>query len=232
MGAQKAHIVVVEDEEAIGQGLCDVLIFRGHEVTWKKDGASALVAAAQPGVDLVLLDVMLPEKNGYEVCEALRAQGVRAGILMLTAKGAEEDILRGFDAGADDYVTKPFSLKQLLARVEAVLGRSRRDSSDKLSAYGMILDIGQSVVTGPKGQTDVTAREIQILRLLFEEQNRIVSRRTLLREAWEMHNVDGVETRTVDVHMGKLRKKLSDIADCSIVAVRGQGYRLTAGVDP
>src|SRR5690606_14573293 len=116
-----------EDEESIGQGLCDVLVFRGHEVTWAKDGGEAVQRVAANIFDLILLDIMLPELDGYSVCKAIRAAGFRSGVIMLTAKGSEDDILRGFDVGADDYVTKPFSLKQLLARVEAVLGRSLPD---------------------------------------------------------------------------------------------------------
>src|SRR6187551_1640226 len=110
MSGDKAHILVVEDEPSIGQGLCDVLLFRGHHVAWEKDGKSGLDAALATRPDLVLLDLMLPQLDGYSVCQKLRMSGATCGVIMLTAKGAEEDILKGFECGADDYVTKPFSL--------------------------------------------------------------------------------------------------------------------------
>jgi DNA-binding response OmpR family regulator len=223
------RILVVEDEESIGQGLCDVLTFRRHQVTWAKDGNEALRISTSQAFDLVLLDIMLPELDGYSVCQKLRETGSRVGVIMLTAKGSEDDVLRGFEVGADDYVTKPFSLKQLLARVDAVLSRSLPDVETPFAAGGLTVDPATSTATSPQGSVEVSAREIIILRLLSEEPGRIVSRRVLLRDVWEMPNPDAVETRTVDVHMGKLRKKLAGICSDSIQTVRGQGYRYVPG---
>jgi two-component system response regulator RegX3 len=222
----RARILVVEDEESIGQGLCDVLTFRGHEVSWAKDGASALQQGSASAFDLILLDVMLPELDGYSVCQKLRERNVRSGIIMLTAKGSEEDILRGFEGGADDYVTKPFSLRQLLARVEALLGRSRPSEVEEFSAGSLTVNRARASLAGPGGEIEISLKEIGVLRLLFEDPGRIIARRNLLSEVWGMQNAEGVETRTVDVHMGKLRKKLSAVSSCEIQAVRGQGYRL------
>lgn len=221
----------MEDEESIGQGLCDVLIFRGHDVAWARDGGEALRELMSRPFDLVLLDIMLPEVDGYSVCEQFRKTGSRAGVIMLTAKGAEGDILRGFEAGADDYVTKPFSLKQLLARVEAVLGRTLPDVESPFSAGQLTVDPAIARARGPSGEVEVTQKEITILRLLTEEPGRIVSRRVLLRDVWEMAHPEAVETRTVDVHMGKLRRKLAEVCSDSIQAVRGQGYRYLSGGD-
>jgi DNA-binding response OmpR family regulator len=223
------RILVVEDEESIGRGLCDVLTFRGHQVTWAKDGNEALRTSTSQAFDLVLLDIMLPELDGYSVCQKLRETGSRVGVIMLTAKGSEDDVLRGFEVGADDYVTKPFSLKQLLARVDAVLSRSLPDVETPFIAGGLAVDPATSTASSPEGSVEVSAREIIILRLLSEEPGRIVSRRVLLRDVWEMPNPDAVETRTVDVHMGKLRKKLAGICSDSIQTVRGQGYRYVPG---
>jgi DNA-binding response OmpR family regulator len=223
------RILVVEDEESIGRGLCDVLTFRGHQVTWAKDGNEALRTSTSQAFDLVLLDIMLPELDGYSVCQKLRETGSRVGVIMLTAKGSEDDVLRGFEVGADDYVTTPFSLKQLLARVDAVLSRSLPDVETPFAAGGLTVDPATSTATSPQGSVEVSAREIIILRLLSEEPGRIVSRRVLLRDVWEMPNPDAVETRTVDVHMGKLRKKLAGICSDSIQTVRGQGYRYVPG---
>src|SRR5690606_26655410 len=108
MSAKAAQILIVEDEPSIGQGLCDVLVFRGYKVSWEKDGQLGLRAALENQPDLVLLDLMLPSLDGYSVCQQMRASGSHSGVIMLTAKGAEEDVLRGFESGADDYVTKPF----------------------------------------------------------------------------------------------------------------------------
>lgn len=219
----------MEDEESIGQGLCDVLTFRGHQVRWEKDGGAALRAAAEEPFDLLLLDVMLPSLDGYSVCEGLRKQGHRAGIIMLTAKGSEEDILRGFTAGADDYVTKPFSLRQLLARVDALLGRSVRVVEEIVRQGSIEVDAGRGTLTGPLGTEELSAKEIGILHLLLSEPGRIVGRRQLLRDVWEMRSPDAVETRTVDVHMAKLRKKLAQVSSDAISTVRGQGYRYLPG---
>ncbi len=228
----EARILVVEDEESIGQGLCDVLTFRGHRVRWERDGALALRAASEETFDLFLLDVMLPEVDGYTICERLRENGLRSGIIMLTAKGSEEDILRGFTAGADDYVTKPFSLRQLLARVDALIGRSLRSQDEVLRLGSIEVDAGRAQLSGPKGTEELSAKEIGILQLLLSEPGRIVGRRQLLRDVWEMQSPDAVETRTVDVHVAKLRKKLSQVSSDAIATVRGQGYRFVPDGEP
>ncbi len=231
MSEAKTNILVVEDEPSIGQGLCDVLVFRGHQVVWAKDGRHALELFSQTWPDLVLLDLMLPHVNGYDVCRHIRGLASACGIIMLTAKGAEEDILRGFECGADDYVTKPFSVSQLLARVDAVLGRNRSRKSEAISVPGLTLRPDLGKLEGLSNAVVLSAREIAIVRLLLSEPERIVSRRVLLREVWGMNNVDGLETRTVDVHMAKLRKKVAELSSWTILAVRGQGYRLSQGDD-
>lgn len=225
MKSRAARILVVEDEQSIGQGLCDVLTFRGHEVTWAQDGAEAQKLGKEKTFDLVLLDIMLPFVDGFTVCGELRNAGVKSGVIMLTAKGSEDDILRGFEAGADDYVTKPFSLRLLLARIEAVLGRSLPEVDQPFVAGSLSVDPSRARATCGENAIDLSAREIAILRILSQESGRIVSRRVLLRDVWEMHNVDAVETRTVDVHVAKLRKKISSLSTDSIDSVRGQGYR-------
>ncbi len=228
MKKRAGRILVVEDEESIGQGLCDVLSFRGHEVTWSKDGNEALGLGTSQPFDLLLLDVMLPGVDGFTLCARFRESGVKAGVIMLTAKGSEDDILRGFDAGADDYVTKPFSLKLLLARIEAVLGRSLPDVSEPFACGTVHVDPDKACARRGEDLVELSARELAILRLFAGEPGRIISRRVLLRDVWEMQKPDGVETRTVDVTIGKLRKKLNDISLDTIESVRGQGYRYVA----
>ncbi len=219
-------MLVVEDEASIRVGLCDVLRFRGFAVVAAEDGTSALARTREERFDLVLLDVMLPELDGFRVCEELRASGQQVPVLMLTAKGAEDDVLRGFAVGADDYVTKPFSVRELLARVQALLRRRGRAAVERFCAGPFEIDPSRSLACSEDEEIELTAREIRILRLLSEDPGRIVSRRALLRDAWDMPNADQVETRTVDVHIAKLRKKLGPRGDGLVETVRGQGYRL------
>src|SRR4029453_5541262 len=193
-----------------------------------RDGEAGLREGLHGGADLVVLDLMLPRRNGFEGCSELRAARPRLPILMLTARGAEEDVLRGFPAGADDYVTKPFSLAELVARVEALLRRSGRLPSVSPEPYALgelRIDPERLVAEGAGDPIELTRRETDLLALLVRERGRIVSRRTLLQEVWGLENPERVETRTVDMHVGKLRKKLGE-ARALIETVRGEGYRL------
>jgi two-component system response regulator RegX3 len=215
----------VEDEPSIRDGLLDVLVFRGYRTGQAADGAQALRQVAEAPFDLVILDVMLPELDGFSVCERIRRTHADLPVLMLTAKNSEDDVLRGFEAGADDYVTKPFSVRQLLARVQALLKRNRKAKSDAFLVGPLEVLPERAVLRGDGAEQELTQKEIDMLRLLSEEPGRIVSRRVLLREVWGMQNAEQVETRTVDVHVGKLRKKLGRHGDL-LETVRGQGYRL------
>jgi two-component system response regulator RegX3 len=235
----KIAVLVVEDEEPIRTGLCDVLAFHGYAVEPVERGDEALAPACSGDFQLMLLDVMLPGLDGFGVCEQLRATGSQLPVLMLTARGAEEDVLRGFSCGADDYVVKPFSVAELTARVEALLRRSGaletppavtepfafgdwRVDERTLSARK---DDGKVSSTGTPSVVDLTVRDVEILRLLARERGRIVSRRALLAEVWGYPDPDRVETRSVDMHIAKLRKKLGKRATEWIETVRGAGYR-------
>jgi two-component system response regulator RegX3 len=220
------RVLVVEDEPSIQRGLCDVLAFRGFRVEAVDNGRRALELLTGEEFDLVLLDVMLPELDGFSVCRELRARGKQAPVLMLTAKGAEEDVLRGFESGVDDYVTKPFSVRELLARVHALLKRAGRLSTERFRAGPFEIHPEHGRARSEQLEIELSSKEIQILRLLAEEPGRIVGRRVLLREVWGMSNVENVETRTVDVHIAKLRKKLGSEGEDLVETVRGQGYRL------
>jgi two-component system response regulator RegX3 len=175
---------------------------------------------------------MLPGLDGFSLCERLRARSDEVPIVMLTAKGSEEDILRGFELGADDYVTKPFSVRELLARVQAVCKRAARSgtSNERFRAGPFEVEPSRSVARLNGVDTALSAREVRILQLLAEDSGHIVSRRRMLREAWDMNNAEHVETRTVDMHIAKLRKKLGPRGDGLIETVRGQGYRLCVPV--
>ena len=221
------RILVVEDEPAIARGVCDVLAFRGYEPTGAGDGEAGLREGLHGGHDLVVLDVMLPQRSGFDVCSELRAARPALPILMLTARGAEEDVLRGFRAGADDYVTKPFSVAELVARVEALLRRAGRLPAAPPAPFtlGDLQVDPERLVAECRGERiELSRREADLLALFARERGRIVSRRMLLQEVWGLENAERVETRTVDMHIAKLRKKLGE-ARALIETVRGEGYR-------
>ena len=225
--ATKTPILVVEDETAIRVGLCDVLAYHGHAPDGVDSGEEGLRRALATPYALVLLDVMLPGTSGFDVCRALRAARPTQAILMLTARGAETDVLEGFRCGADDYVTKPFSVAELMARVEALLRRTAGPPVDPSPfAFGpWHVDPGARTAARDDITVPLTSREVALLGLLARERGRIVSRRRLLAEVWGLRHVDGIATRTVDVHIAKLRKKIGAGEREPSETVRGEGYR-------
>lgn len=225
---EKLRVLVVEDEESIRDGLCDVLVFHGYLPEAAATGELGLERALDDSFDLVLLDVMLPGISGLEICRRLREARPQLQILMLTAKGAEDDIVEGLRAGADDYVTKPFSVRELVARV-GVLARRADDSRPTQAHFHFgpweVDAEGLRAIAGER-QVPLSAREVAMLDLFAREPGRVVSRRRLLEEVWQMSNVQDLETRTVDVHIAKLRRKIDlSEADSLIETVRGAGYR-------
>lgn len=230
----KARILVVEDEENIRSGLCDLLAYHGHWPTPVDNGEEGLRLGLSQPFDLVILDVMLPGVDGFEVCRRLREDGRRdLPILMLTAKGAEDDIVQGLRRGADDYVTKPFSLRELVARIEALLRRFSPPARPDTFEFGpWTVAPGELRATAGERTVDLTPRELDLLVLLHRHHGQVVDRKTLLEEVWDLHNVDEIETRTVDVHIAKLRKKIDASASDGpslIETVRGIGYRARHG---
>jgi two-component system response regulator RegX3 len=224
----KARILVVEDDPAILNGLLDVLVFNGYAVEGATDGAEGLQKALADAFDLILLDVMLPSLDGFSISRRVREKKPAQGILMLTAKGAEDDVVSGFKAGADDYVCKPFSLRELLVRVEALLRRAGKLTSETNLHHGGIHFQGKTLEARSAARTiALTRREMDIITYLHRHQDRIVSKKELLTEVWHYADAD-IETRTVDIHMLKLRKKMAQLIGDQpfIQTVRGEGYRL------
>ncbi|MFT4710818.1 MAG: DNA-binding response OmpR family regulator [Bacteroidia bacterium] len=227
----KSRILVVEDDAAVRRGVVDALSFHGYESFEAADGESGLELALSSGPDLVLLDVMMPKMDGFEVLTALRQKAPGLPVILLTAKGAEVDKVRGLRAGADDYVVKPFSPLELLARVEAVLRRSAERThvaKDQVAIAGRNIDFAKRQVTLPDGSSvEITERESELLAFLIANPDRAISREELLRYVWKI-NPKGLETRTVDMLVARLRERLQDKLETPaiIATVRGQGYRL------
>jgi DNA-binding response OmpR family regulator len=224
----KAKLLVVEDDNAILSGLLDVLVFNGYAAKGVADGAEGLQEALRESYDLVLLDVMLPSLDGFSICRALRRAKPQQAIIILTAKGAEDDLVTGFKAGADDYVSKPFSLRELMVRVEAILRRSGKDLGDSEIHLGGIRFDGRNLTAHGGGQTvALTRREMDIVAYFNCHCQRIVSKQELLQQVWH-YSDPTIETRTVDIHMLKLRKKIAGLNQEApfIETVRGEGYRL------
>jgi len=227
----KFKILIVEDEQAILAGLIDVLVFHGYDVDSASTGNEGLSKAMTGQFDLVLLDVMLPGINGFEICNAIREQDKQQAIIMLTAKGTDDDIVQGLQFGADDYVTKPFSVAQLVLRIQAVLRRSSVALHNQSR-----LDLGSGVwvdtanLSGSRNGTDLafTRREVEVLQYLASHSERPVSRDELLNKVWGYDRGADIETRTVDIHIAKIRRKLESDhkAPELLVTVRSAGYRL------
>ena len=228
MERPKARILVVEDDPALLRGLVDVLVFNGYDVKGIEDGGQGLKAGLNEAYDLLLLDVMLPTLDGFSICKEVRKKKPGQGIIMITAKGAEDDIVTGFNAGADDYISKPFSLREVMVRIEAVLRRTGKNAGDIEIDFHDIFFDGKNLIAEYQNQTtELTRKEMDIIAYLHKHRDRIVSKKELLTEVWHYADAD-IETRTVDIHMLKLRKKISQlIGDTPLITtIRGEGYRL------
>ncbi len=228
---EKTRILIVEDEIAIRTGLIDVFVYHGYDVDFADHGDDGLAKALTGEFDLILLDVMLPGMNGFEICNRIREQSKDQAIIMLTAKSSDEDIIEGLTLGADDYVAKPFSVAQLVLRVEAVLRRTAtpQTQSQHIKLGDDVLIDCLNLSCNRAGETQsCTRREIEILQYLHANSERPVSRDELLTKVWGYASDLDLETRTVDIHIAKLRRKIE--ADPStpqyLITVRGAGYKL------
>lgn len=227
---RKPRILVVEDEEAIRTGLIDLLIFHGFEVEDAADGNTGLTKAQSGQFDLLLLDIMLPGIDGYEICNRIREADREQPIIMLTAKSDDDDIIRGLKLGADDYVAKPFSVTQLVLRIQAVLRRARIGvETDHLITLGET-EIDTRSLSATRGEDTIafTRREMDILEYLAQHADRPVPREELLAKIWGYAKDLELETRTVDIHIAKLRRKLEPIPaePKYLVTIRMAGYQL------
>lgn len=220
-------ILVVEDDSAVRQGVVDALTFAGYEVLSASDGRAGREAALSARYDLLLLDLILPHFTGFDILEALQESRAGQAVIILSAKGEENDRIKGLKMGADDYVMKPFSARELLARVDAVLRRTteRKALSGKYEVAGRVIDISGSEIVYEGERHELSERKIGVLKYLIANPGRPVPRDELLRHVWGI-DPNRIETRTVDMHVAHIRKKLGDHSQEILETVRGRGYRL------
>ncbi len=220
------RILVVEDEELLRDGLVDLLTGAGHDVAAAADGPGAVDLGMAESFDLVLLDLMLPGFDGVEVCRRLKKARPGQPILMLTARGSEDDKVAGLEVGADDYVTKPFGTRELLARVAAIGRRMEAMPAmpEVLEVDGAHIDLGRCLVVREEDPVSLTAREVGILRWLYRHRDRAVSRAELLEHVWGARG--DLQTRTVDMTVAKLRQKVERNAASPVIieTITGVGY--------
>jgi DNA-binding response OmpR family regulator len=224
------HVLVIEDEPQMRSMLTDNLEFEGYKVTAVATGEEALQAVATRHYALLLVDVMLPGMSGFDVCQQLRARGKHVPIVVLTARTAEQDRIRGLDLGADDYVSKPFSVSELLARVRALVRRDDWHSpvNDEFTLGDVVVKPRQRLVLRKGRRVPLSAREFELLRYLFAHRNEVVSREQLLRDVWGYSHLS--VTRTVDNYVAKLRTHIEPRPHEPryIITVHGSGYQLLA----
>ncbi len=225
------RVLVIEDDAAIRRGIVDALEFNGYEVLETGNGEDGLDMALKFSYELLLLDLILPRRDGLEILRELRAARPTLPVIVLTARGSETERVRGLKLGADDYVVKPFSVKELLARIEAVLRRSAERPLDvqEVPVPGGVADLARCEARFDNGKrAELSEREIELLRYLASNPGRAISREELLGRVWRVS--PGAETRTVDMHVARLREKLR--ADPTkpdvILTVRGKGYMFAA----
>ena len=231
--SRPARILIVEDEEAIREGLIDVLVFHKYETDSAATGPQGLEKALTGKFDLILLDIMLPGMDGYEICNRIRTEDRNQPIIMLTAKTSDEEIVQGLKLGADDYVAKPFSIQQLVLRIEAVLRRSQMgvEQARTISLDGIDIDTENLKGRNGSDEIDFTKREVELLSYLAQHPDRPVPREELLLKVWGYARNLDIETRTIDIHIAKLRRKIeTDTKEPkNLITVRGAGYRLIVG---
>lgn len=226
---EMSKILIVEDEESILLALEDNLRLEGYEVENATNGEKGFSMAKLGNYDLLILDIMLPRMDGFEVCKQLRQAGLTVPILMLTAKSQEIDKVLGLELGADDYVTKPFSPRELLARVKALLRRSKqvREGVDKATFGDIEVDFKKYELRKGGRLVYLTALEFSLLHFFFQNKGQVMSRDTILDEVWGRDVY--IQPRTVDKHIGELRKKIEDDPSSPehIIGVRGVGYKFS-----
>ena len=223
-------ILVIEDDPAVRRGIVDVLEYAGYRTLEAPDGHTGMDLALRSNYRLLLLDLVMPGPSGFEILAALKRKRPGQAVIILSARGEENDRVRGLVNGADDYVVKPFSMKELLARVDAVLRRTceRPPPAGTGAVPGGTVDFRAGSINFHDGRReDLSERENELLRYLLDSNGRVVSREEILRNLWNL-DPDRTETRTIDMHIMHLRAKLGDKDQSLLATVRGKGYRWTS----
>lgn len=222
------RILFVEDEIKVGNAVSEGLRAEGYEVTWAQTGEEGFFHASSQVFDLIVLDVMLPGRDGIEVLQTLRKQGSKTPVLLLTAKDAIEDRVLGLDAGADDYLVKPFAFAELTARLRALLRRNKPESGGVLSIATLEIDPIRRIVSRDGHRIDLTAREFELLEYLARNHGRVVSRQMLARDVWQETDRATPLDNVIDVHIARLRRKMDDPFETKLLhTVRGVGFTLS-----
>jgi two-component system copper resistance phosphate regulon response regulator CusR len=221
------QILLVEDEMKVGAALSKGLQGEGYEVTWAQTGEDGFFLISSREFDLIILDIMLPGRNGIEVLQTLRRQGSKTPVLLLTAKDAIDDRVSGLDSGADDYLVKPFAFSELSARLRALLRRNKPEPPGMLFIASLQIDPIKRVVSRDDRRIDLTAREFDLLEYLARNHDRVVSREMLARDVWKEGGRATPLDNVIDVHIARLRRKLDDPFETKLLhTVRGVGFTL------
>lgn len=226
---KKTKLLLCEDDPNLGMLLAQYLKAKGYDVEWRQDGEAGMAAYKGGNFDLLLLDIMMPLKDGFTLASEIREKDNKTPIIFLTAKNMRQDTIAGFESGADDYITKPFSMEELLLRTEAVLRRAwgappakERQTDFTIGRYRF--DARRQVLTGPSGERNLTTKENDLLQLLCEHANTLLDRPAALDQVWGESNY--FNGRSMDVYIAKLRKYLADDPDVMVANVHGKGFRL------
>jgi len=224
------RILVVEDEHKVAQALREGLAGEGYDVTLEETGEGAFFRAATEAFDAILLDVMLPGRDGLTILQSLRARGVRTPVLVLTARDTLDDRVRGLDSGADDYLVKPFAFAELLARIRAIVRRGRTSDALRLAVGDLDVDVVARTAARGGRAIDLTAREFELLRYLMQHERQVVSRESLARDVWKEQARTGPLDNVIDVHIARLRRKIDAEQSVKLIhTVRGVGFVLREG---
>ena len=225
--SSKARILLVEDDPSLAFGLSKNLEIEGYEVSVATDGETGLQKAVDDRPDLIILDIMLPKVNGFEICEILRKHEIATPVIFLSAKSLETDKIMGLDLGGDDYITKPFSLRELLARVRTILRRVKEDEAEPLLVGDLEIDFAGRTVRSRGNEVSLTSREFELLRFLAHNRGKVLPRENILKKVWG-YDYYGT-ARTIDNFITRLRQKIEDDPERPryILTVRGVGYKFS-----
>jgi two-component system, OmpR family, copper resistance phosphate regulon response regulator CusR len=227
---QAMKILVVEDEPKVAQALLEGLAGEGYDVTIEGSGEGAFFRATTESFDTILLDVMLPGRDGVTILQTLRARGMKTPVLVLTARDTLEDRVRGLDSGADDYLVKPFAFAELLARIRALVRRGRANDALRITVGDLDVDLVTRSATRAGRSLDLTAREFELLHYLMSHERQVVSRDSLARDVWKEPSRTGPLDNVIDVHIARLRRKLETDQGLKLIhTVRGVGFMLREG---